>query len=458
MSAGYTTLVVSDHKTDVVEIKSKLNISRNMDAVYNCNLDRAVEFCRKYFPDIVIIFAHEKNGKLFEVCKIIRLDSLLKHIPIIFIYDKFDEEFILESLNSGVNDYIVGPIRKMDILAHISWAFTKSGLTKNLEVKEALLKDLEIIDREIGAYLPKYIPAGFGVHIGMAKKYKYPITFMAIHIDAPYNSKFNTDYLAKVLKRTARSSDVIGLAEQGKFYLLLPKTDLKATYAVHSRITKNLGDNFTISVGICFSPEETTYEILSNLGLKALSEAISNGGNRVFVYSAEQIAADFKGNIEKQQEFETNEDLADFGTRKNWINKVQTRKKSYDSFKKEFIKKINDIISPGFYKMRDNLKIKYPTLVIVDYSISDTRCEFSVKEVYEGTENILEILDIGLSYLKIERNLIKNGKQTITRYSLDIKDLTETYIERILQDLYNEFEIVSDLERISKEANDLEKL
>ena len=107
--------------------------------------------------------------------------------------------------------------------------------------------------------------------------------------------------------------------------------------------------------------------------------------------------------------------------------------------------------------MRDNLRIKYPTIVIVDYAVSDTKCEFSVKEVYEGTENILQILDIGLSYLKIERCLTKGGKQTITRYNLDIKDLTETYIERILHDLYNEFEIVSDLERISMTPNDIEK-
>ena len=66
MGAGYTTLVVTDKSSDVVEIISKLNVSRNMDTVLNCSLDRTVEFCRKHFPDVVIVFAREKTNKLFD--------------------------------------------------------------------------------------------------------------------------------------------------------------------------------------------------------------------------------------------------------------------------------------------------------------------------------------------------------------------------------------------------------
>ncbi|EKE03755.1 MAG: response regulator receiver modulated diguanylate cyclase [uncultured bacterium] len=460
MGAGYTTLIVTDRQEDVVEIQSKLTISRTMDIVFDCPLEKAVEYCRKHSPDVVIVFAHTKSNKLFEVCKIIRLDSFLRHIPIIFIYDQFNEEFIIESLNAGVSDYVVAPIKKVDILAHLNWAFEKGKLIREIEIREELLKDIGVIDRNIGAFSPKYVHAGFTAHINVAKKYKYPLIFMVVCIDSPYRSKINSDYLAKVLRKTLRSTDAIGYWEQGNFYILLPKTDLKGVYALHNKMLKNLGNNFTISIGVCMYQDEINYESLRVLAVKALSEAISNGGNRIFVYNAEQVKASIKGSLSKKETEKTPEVSSKEDNKKekselskSWIDKVQTSKKSYDSFKREFFKKVNELISPTFYRMRDNLRVKYPTSVIIDCSTTDTLCEFSIKEIYEGTENSLQIIDPGLSHLKIERCLIKAGKQTTTRYNIELDDLTEVYIERILQDLFNEFEIVSDIDKLNKTHN-----
>ncbi|OGH98760.1 MAG: hypothetical protein A2287_04950 [Candidatus Melainabacteria bacterium RIFOXYA12_FULL_32_12] len=450
MGAGYTTLIVTDRQNDVVEIQSKLTISRTMDVVISCTLDKTVEYCRKNFPDVVIIFAHERTAKLFEVCKILRLDSLLKHIPIIFIYDRFNEEFVIESLNAGVSDYVIAPIKKVDILAHLNWAFEKSKLMREIEIKEELLKDLGVVDRNIGAYLPKYVHIGFNSHINIAKKYKYPLVFMMICIDSPYKNKINNDYLAKVLKKTLRSTDAIGFWEQGNFHILLPKTDLKGVHTLHNKIVANLGNNFTISVGICMHQEGINYESLKDLALKALSDAISNGGNRVCVYNVEQVKADSRRNLSQQNQEKESESLKP-ELSKSWIGKIQTSKRSYESFKKEFIKRINNLVSPTFYKVSNKLKQKYPTSIIIDYSATDAKCEFSIKEIYDGTENILQIVNPGLDHLKIERCLIKAGKQTLTRYNIELDDLTETYIERILLDLFNEFEIISDIERLCKE-------
>lgn len=476
MGAGYTTLIVTDNQEDVVEMQSKLTISRIMDVVFSCPLEKAVEYCRKQFPDVVIVFAHEKSNKLFEVCKIIRRDSLLRHIPIIFVYDQFNEEFIVESLNAGVSDYVIAPIKKVDILAHLNWAFEKSKLIREIEIREELLKDIGVIDRNIGAYLPKYVQAGFAAHINTAKKYKYPLIFMVVCIDSPYGSRINSDYLAKVLRKTLRSTDAIGFWEQGNFYVLLPKTDLKGAYALHNKIVKNLGNNFTISVGVCTHQDEINYESLRTLAVKALSEAISNGGNRIFVYNTEQVKTDIRKSLAKERPVENIEESPKESPKeslkesfkespkesskserselaKSWIDKIQTTKKSYDSFKKEFSKKVNDLISPTFCRIKDNLKVKYPTSVIIDYAATDTMCEFSIKEIYEGTENILQIIDPGLAHLKIECCLIKAGKQKVTRYNIELEDLTEVYIERILQDLFNEFEIISDIVKLNKDHN-----
>jgi DNA-binding response OmpR family regulator len=457
MNIGYNVLIVSDKQNDILDIQSKMNISRSMDTVISCPLDKTVEFSRKYQPGVVILFAHKKDEKLFEICKIIRQDPHLKHISIIFIFDEFNEEFILASLTAGINDYIVSPIKKIDILAHLSWCLKKNELIRELEFKTSMLKELGVIDKVTGLYLSSFSNIVFNYHINNARRNGRPLIFMAVSPDLQHKNKINNEYLSKAIKKTSRNTDVAGISDDGVFFVLLPETELKGGYTFYNKLIKNLGNMFTISAGFCESFSEMDYESLKFLSLKALSEAMANGGNRVFVCNSDLFKAEVKNIPQKsqgispgKQENHNQEERFPSDQQKNWIDKIQVNKKSYDYFRKEFKKKVHEVIAPVFYKMRDNLKIKYPTSIIIDHDITETKCSFSVKEIFKGTESIVQIIDPGLSYVKMEHYLIKEGKQSVTRYNIELNDITEKYLGEILQDLLNEFEIVSDLERLVK--------
>lgn len=447
MCAAYTVLVVTDRKSDISEIGAQLTALRSKDIIVDCIPDKTIEFCRKYLPDVVVVFAHHKNEKLNEICKIVRADPVLKNLTLIFVFDFFDKDFISESFKAGISSYMISPIKKVDILAHLTPGFEKSELLHENEIKNVFLKDLGVIDKNINFYTAKFTPIVFEAHINVAKKYKYPITIMAICLDSLYKNRINSDYLAKVIKKSLRSTDVFGIMEQGKFYILLPKTDLASVHTIYGKILKNLGGIFTVSAGVCEITDYVNFNLVDNFVSKALEESLASTTGRLIVYSGEQFNIKEKYNPERQDHIFVKNNSTEVEN-KNWIDKIQGEKKCYDSFKVEFSKKIKNIISPVFYKMRDNIKIKYPGCTIVDQIISDTRCFFSIKEIYEGTENTLQIIDPGWSYIQIERCLIKAGKQTFSRYNIELNDLTDLYIEKVLLELFNEFEISSDLENL----------
>lgn len=128
-------LVVSDKQKDILEFRSKLMLLRDIDSIICTTTNKALEVCRKYIPDTLIVFTHTKETRLFEICKAIRFDPLLKNIPIIFIFDKYDEEFILSSFDAGINDYLILPVNNTEVLMRSIWSLQKSELTRELEKK-----------------------------------------------------------------------------------------------------------------------------------------------------------------------------------------------------------------------------------------------------------------------------------------------------------------------------------
>ena len=143
-------------------------------------------------------------------------------------------------------------------------------MARELEKKESLLKDLGVIDKVIGAYTAEFIPKVVSNEINTAIKYKYPFVLMALCLDAKYKSKINEGYLSGVIKKSIRNSDILGIPETGKYYVIMPKTNTKGAYTVYSRIQNNLMSDLTISCGICEFSDGMNSDMLSSSALKLL--------------------------------------------------------------------------------------------------------------------------------------------------------------------------------------------
>ena len=79
------------------------------------SIDAAVSWYKtNTHPDLVFQDIHLADGSCFEIFRQVRVDA-----PVIFITARDAEEDIVEALNAGADDYLVKPVRKLELMSRI---------------------------------------------------------------------------------------------------------------------------------------------------------------------------------------------------------------------------------------------------------------------------------------------------------------------------------------------------
>jgi DNA-binding response OmpR family regulator len=102
----------------------------------------ALELCRRERPDLVILDIMLPDSDGLDICKGIRGNSDLAHIPVIFLTARASETDRIVGLELGANDYIVKPFFIRELIARIKIHF------RGLQPANKLLKAGELeLDR-----------------------------------------------------------------------------------------------------------------------------------------------------------------------------------------------------------------------------------------------------------------------------------------------------------------------
>jgi two-component system phosphate regulon response regulator PhoB len=83
----------------------------------------ALELCRRERPDLVILDIMLPDSDGLEICKAIRANTELAHIPVIFLTARATETDRIVGLELGANDYIVKPFFVRELIARIKIHF-----------------------------------------------------------------------------------------------------------------------------------------------------------------------------------------------------------------------------------------------------------------------------------------------------------------------------------------------
>jgi DNA-binding response OmpR family regulator len=423
MALTNSILVISDNQENIANFRSKLILLRDIDNVIGAKIENAVESCKKYMPDAIIIFVHEKSSSYLDVCTTIRKDSVLKTTPILIIFSFFDEQYNLSCFDAGMSDYIILPAPDSEILMKVIWNLQKSEMAREIEKKRILLSDLGVMDRKNEAYTSEFLSKVFSNEINTAKIYKYSVVLAAICLDSNADKSKN-DLLASIIKKSIRNTDILGIAGAGKYYIFMPRTEEKGGYAVYNRIKKYFKNNFSLSAGVCETKGSMDFESLSSCASSALNEAISRGGNRLIIFN-NPADIDIKAKSPKE-----------------WLNKIQSGDKKPEDLKYVFAKTANTMISPVFETVKNELEKQNKGSLVVESFVTDTKCFFSIKDPVEGVERSLKIADFSSAGVFLDQ-FTKFGEKNENKHSIiEIKDLTEEYLQKILKKLSDEFTIL----------------
>jgi DNA-binding response OmpR family regulator len=83
----------------------------------------ALELCRRERPDLIILDIMLPDSDGLEICKAIRANPDLAHIPVIFLTARASETDRIVGLELGANDYIVKPFFIRELIARIKIHF-----------------------------------------------------------------------------------------------------------------------------------------------------------------------------------------------------------------------------------------------------------------------------------------------------------------------------------------------
>lgn len=118
----------------------KYNLEKESFSVVGSQTGRgAVELCRRERPDLVLLDIMLPDSDGLEVCKGIRQQPELAHVPIIFLTARASETDRIVGLELGANDYIVKPFFIRELIARIKIQF-RGQTTASRVLKSATLE------------------------------------------------------------------------------------------------------------------------------------------------------------------------------------------------------------------------------------------------------------------------------------------------------------------------------
>ena len=143
-----TILIVDDTK---LNIEILLDLLGDKYAVIPAlNGQKALNILSKMDIDLILLDIMMPDMDGYEVCKKIKENPLTKHIPIIFITAKFDDDSIEKAFDIGGIDFISKPFNPREVLSRISAHIALHQQERKLQSdKSRLQKDNDELNQEI---------------------------------------------------------------------------------------------------------------------------------------------------------------------------------------------------------------------------------------------------------------------------------------------------------------------
>lgn len=135
-----TVLIVDDNDTNLQLVSSLLNPYYKLLLANDGTM--ALKTITVKQPDIILLDIMMPGISGYEVCKKLKANEATKHIPVIFLTAKTEEDDIKMAYDSGAVDYITKPFKEKEILARIKTQLELLQTRNELILQNEKLKSL----------------------------------------------------------------------------------------------------------------------------------------------------------------------------------------------------------------------------------------------------------------------------------------------------------------------------
>ncbi|WP_292654842.1 diguanylate cyclase [Nitratifractor sp.] len=280
---------------EVVNLDILSELLDRFDVIDVTSGEEALEILAKEKIDLILLDILMPGMDGYEICRMIKADKSLRHIPIIFITSKNDDESIEHAYEIGASDYITKPFRHRELLARVGNALRIQELQEELRL-------LASIDPMTRLYNRRYFTTMADKILKLARREHHPLSLAILDIDR--FKQINDTYghqtgdrvitaLSEKLTERYRESDLLCRFGGEEFVILMPNTEQDVAVLLAERTRKEIeklqipyGDgavSMTVSIGVSqvdLEGEETLDPVLKRAD-DALYAAKNQGRNRV---------------------------------------------------------------------------------------------------------------------------------------------------------------------------------
>ncbi len=293
-------LVVDDHPRSSARVMSAL--TKVHDAYIEADPQAALMHLAEQPFDLVVTALRLENSDGLRFCSQVRSLDRTRHLPILIMVDPGDEARLLRGLDMGINDYLMRPVDRHELLARVRTQIRRKRFSDYLrnQIRESV--ELSITDPLTGLHNRRYMERHLKTLISDAQRSGRSLSVLIADIDhfKSVNDTYGHDAGDLVLKefsdrfrRYTRGVDLACRLGGEEFLIIMPDTDRSLAWQVGERVRECVASQafrigqgqeiwVTASVGLAtWDGAEDTSEALFKRADNALYAAKRGGRNQV---------------------------------------------------------------------------------------------------------------------------------------------------------------------------------
>lgn len=298
---GGRVLLVDDRASSYERIGSVLAQDHTVDV--EVNPSQALFSAGEGNYDLMIVSMGLENFDALRLCSQVRSMERTRNLPILAIADVESNARLLRGLEIGVNDYLLRPVDKNELLARARTQIRKRRYTDHLRENVQQSLEMAITDALTGLHNRRYMESHLATLGEQAAQRGKALSLMILDIDffKSINDTYGHDAGDEVLREFAhrirkmvRGIDLACRYGGEEFVIVMPETDMAVATMVAERVRRAVASepftiergtrkiDVTLSIGLATldTAHETPADALKRAD-QALYRAKRDGRNRV---------------------------------------------------------------------------------------------------------------------------------------------------------------------------------
>ncbi len=301
-------LLIDDHDQLAKRIEKAIAKHHRLDFI-----DNPVEALRKVEEEdyeLLMVNLDMESYDGLRLCSQLRSLEKNRQVPILIIIDPDETRRMARALEMGVNDYLMRPIDRQELLARINTQIRRWRYTCKLRENVRQSIAMAVTDPLTGLYNRRYMVTHGEALVDEAANRGKSLTAMILDLD--YFKKVNDEHghdvgdrvlkeIAARLKRQVRRLDIVCRIGGEEFVVLLPNSDVSVGWRIAERLRKAIAEepfdvgekpgelllDLTASIGLSgFENSSDTLEVILKRADEALYRAKNEGRNKVVMDAA----------------------------------------------------------------------------------------------------------------------------------------------------------------------------